>query len=169
MERWPLSQDDLTPEELAVFERLDPLFEQERIRMARALATGRCWGRRSLSCMTRESLQDTLRYFRNHCLKMDYLRYEAKRWQIGYGLVQILCKTVIGNRLQGGGMRWDRPQPKADEAISVLTRRMVAGWEKGRVCGVGRQLLRSRLRIPTYVGSLKKVAPRGHGHLPSAN
>lgn len=44
--RPPLSQADLTPEELALFERLGPLFEQERIRMARALASGPLLGKK---------------------------------------------------------------------------------------------------------------------------
>jgi len=30
----------------------------------------------------------------------------AGGWQIGSGPVESACKTVVGNRLKGGGMRW---------------------------------------------------------------
>ena len=45
-------------------------------------------------------------YFRNHQHRMDYPSYVAKGWQIGSGPVESACKTVVGNRLKGGGMRW---------------------------------------------------------------
>ena len=47
-------------------------------------------------------------YFRNNCHRMDYPTYVAKGWQIGSGPVESACKTVIGNRLKGGGMRWGK-------------------------------------------------------------
>jgi hypothetical protein len=45
-------------------------------------------------------------YFRNHAHRMDYPTYVAHGWQIGSGPVESACKTVVGNRLKGGGMRW---------------------------------------------------------------
>lgn len=45
-------------------------------------------------------------YFRNHVHRMDYPTYVARGWQIGSGPVESGCKTVVGNRLKGGGMRW---------------------------------------------------------------
>lgn len=45
-------------------------------------------------------------YFTNHQHRMDYPRYVANGWQIGSGPVESACKTVVGNRLKGGGMRW---------------------------------------------------------------
>jgi hypothetical protein len=45
-------------------------------------------------------------YFRNHAHRMDYPTYLARGWQIGSGPVEAACKTVVGNRLKGGGMRW---------------------------------------------------------------
>jgi hypothetical protein len=47
-----------------------------------------------------------LTYFRNHWRRMDYPRYVTRGWQIGSGPVESACKTVVGNRLKGGGMRW---------------------------------------------------------------
>lgn len=58
------------------------------------------------SSAVREVHRKQLAYFRNHCHRMDYPTYLAKGWQIGSGPVESGCKTVIGNRLKGGGMRW---------------------------------------------------------------
>jgi len=44
---------------------------------------------------------------------MDYPDYLAKGWQIGSGPVEAACKTVVGNRLKGGGMRWGEPGANA--------------------------------------------------------
>lgn len=45
-------------------------------------------------------------YFRNNVHRMDYPTYVERGWQIGSGPVESACKTVVGNRLKGGGMRW---------------------------------------------------------------
>jgi hypothetical protein len=45
-------------------------------------------------------------YFANQVHRMDYPAYRAKGWQIGSGPVESACKTVVGQRLKGGGMRW---------------------------------------------------------------
>lgn len=49
---------------------------------------------------------EVLRYFENHVHRMDYPDYAKKGWQIGSGPVESACKTVIGERMKGGGMRW---------------------------------------------------------------
>lgn len=59
-----------------------------------------------LSDQLRECHRKQVVYFRNHCHRMDYPSYVAKGWQIGSGPVESACKTVVGNRLKGGGMRW---------------------------------------------------------------
>jgi hypothetical protein len=58
------------------------------------------------SAAVRETHRKQVTYFRNHCHRMDYPTYVARGWQIGSGPVESACKTVIGNRLKGGGMRW---------------------------------------------------------------
>jgi hypothetical protein len=57
----------------------------------------------------REVHRKQLVYFRNHVHRMDYPTYLARGWQIGSGPVESACKTVVGNRLKGGGMRWSEP------------------------------------------------------------
>jgi hypothetical protein len=62
-----------------------------------------------LAPQAREVHRQTTTYFRNHSHRMDYPRYVANGWQIGSGPVESACKTVVGNRLKGGGMRWGSP------------------------------------------------------------
>ena len=57
----------------------------------------------------KEEHRRQVQYFRNHEHKMDYPRYIRNGWQIGSGPVESACKTVVGNRLKGGGMRWGKP------------------------------------------------------------
>lgn len=45
-------------------------------------------------------------YFANQVHRMDYPTYQAKGWAIGSGPIEAACKTVIGKRMKGGGMRW---------------------------------------------------------------
>ena len=54
----------------------------------------------------REVYRQQVTYLRNHAHRMDYPTYVANGWQIGSGPVESACKTVVGNRLKGGGMRW---------------------------------------------------------------
>ena len=49
---------------------------------------------------------EVVRYFENQVHRMNYPEYLAKDWQIGSGPVESACKTVIGERMKGGGMRW---------------------------------------------------------------
>jgi hypothetical protein len=60
----------------------------------------------STSDDVREVHRRQVQYFRNHQHRMDYPRYVRNGWQIGSGPVESACKTVVGNRLKGGGMRW---------------------------------------------------------------
>jgi hypothetical protein len=63
----------------------------------------------SASAEVREVHRRTTQYYRNHEHRMDYPRYVRNGWQIGSGPVESACKTVVGNRLKGGGMRWGEP------------------------------------------------------------
>ncbi len=54
----------------------------------------------------REALAAVVRYFENQSHRMDYPGYVAKGWAIGSGPVESACKTVIGQRMKGAGMRW---------------------------------------------------------------
>lgn len=54
----------------------------------------------------RESHRQLTGYLRNNLHRTDYPRYIAEGWHIGSGKVESACKTVVGQRLKGGGMRW---------------------------------------------------------------
>lgn len=62
----------------------------------------------SATAEVREAHRRETQYFRNHEHRMDYPRYVRNGWQIGSGPVESACKTVVGNRLKGGGMRWGK-------------------------------------------------------------
>jgi hypothetical protein len=73
------------------------------------LAALEAMDRSGLAPQAQEVHRQTTTYFRNHAHRMDYPRYVAQGWQIGSGPVESACKTVVGNRLKGGGMRWGSP------------------------------------------------------------
>ena len=58
---------------------------------------------------------------------MQYPESEAEGWQIGRGVVESSCKTVVGQRLQGAGMRWGE-----DGAHALCPARALSQSEKGQ-------------------------------------
>ena len=56
-----------------------------------------------------EGLRQLLGYLRNNRHRMDYPTYVSRGWQIGSGLVEAACKTVVCERLKESGMRWREP------------------------------------------------------------
>ena len=54
----------------------------------------------------KEARAGVVRYFSNQAHRMDYPAYVTKGWAIGSGPVEAACKTVIGQRMKGSGMRW---------------------------------------------------------------
>ena len=60
---------------------------------------------------------------------MDYPGYVAKGWQIGSGPVESACKTVVGQRLKGGGMRWGEGGADAVCHLRALFRSAGGQWE----------------------------------------
>jgi hypothetical protein len=83
----------------------------------------------SASAEVREVHRRTTQYFRNHEHRMDYPRYVRNGWQIGSGPVESACKTVVGNRLKGGGMRWGRAGADAVCHLRGLYLSEPACWE----------------------------------------
>ncbi len=83
----------------------------------------------SASADVRETHRLTVQYFRNHEHRMDYPRYVRNGWQIGSGPVESACKTVVGNRLKGGGMRWGQAGADAVCHLRGLYLSEPACWE----------------------------------------
>ena len=61
---------------------------------------------RGRSASTRARHRQVVQYLRNNEHRMDYPRYQANGWLIGSGHIESACKTVVGGRLKGSGMRW---------------------------------------------------------------
>jgi hypothetical protein len=57
-----------------------------------------------------ESHYELLGYLRNNLHRMDYPTYIANGWQIGSGVIEAACKTVVGRRMKCSGMRWSERQ-----------------------------------------------------------
>jgi hypothetical protein len=72
----------------------------------------------------RQTVED---YFSNNLHRMEYPEYQAEGWQIGSGVVESACKTVVGQRLKGAGMRWGE-----DGAHHLCHMRALYRSEKGQ-------------------------------------
>ena len=77
----------------------------------------------------RQCLQEVAGYFANQEHRMDYPAYVAKGWQIGSGPVESGCKTVIGQRMKGGGMRWGEGGADAVAHLRALFRSEKGQWD----------------------------------------
>lgn len=64
-----------------------------------------------------------LNYFTGNKDRMRYATLSANGYHIGSGLVESACKTVVGMRLKGSGMRWSQPGAEAMLSLraSLLT------------------------------------------------
>jgi hypothetical protein len=71
---------------------------------------------------------EVLGYFRNQVHRMDYPTYEANGWYIGSGAVESACKTVVGSRMKGAGMRWREAGAHAVCHVRALYRSEPSQW-----------------------------------------
>jgi hypothetical protein len=71
---------------------------------------------------------EVLGYFGNQVDRMDYPTYEANGWSIGSGAVESACKTVVGQRMKGSGMRWSEPGSHAVCHVRALYRSEHSQW-----------------------------------------
>jgi hypothetical protein len=73
--------------------------------------------RRGRSSAAREVYREVVQYVANNVHRMDYPTYRANGWLIGSGHIEAACKTVVGQRLKGTGMRWS---PDGADAVCHL-------------------------------------------------
>jgi hypothetical protein len=85
-------------------EQWSRILKQEGGTMMIAVLTEWAWPERVVGL--KQTREEVLTYFRNQEGRMDYPTYEANGWYIGSGAVESACKTVVGQRLKGAGMRW---------------------------------------------------------------
>jgi len=95
-----------------------------------ALAVLRAWdfGPRKSSGL-REQLARVEEYFGANVHRMEYPEYQAEGWCIGSGAVESACKTVVGQRLKGAGMRWGEEGAHALCHVRALYRSEKGQWE----------------------------------------
>lgn len=72
---------------------------------------------------------EVLGYFRNQVHRMDYPTYESNGWYIGSGAVESACKTVVGQRMKGSGMRWSEAGAHAVCHVRALYRSEQGQWD----------------------------------------
>lgn len=75
------------------------------------------WDQSAASPALAEAYRQFTNYLRNHQERMDYPTYVERGWQIGSGVIESACKSVVGVRLKGPGMRW---RPKGTTALCQL-------------------------------------------------
>jgi hypothetical protein len=71
----------------------------------------------SASMAAREGHRLLTGYLGANLHRTDYPRYVANGWQIGSGMIEAACKTVVGQRLKESGMRW---RPSGTTALCQL-------------------------------------------------
>jgi hypothetical protein len=81
------------------------------------------------SAEQREAWEGETEYFRKNVGRMDYPSYEANGWQIGSGPVESACKTVVGQRMKSGGMRWGEDGGDAVCHLRALWKSEGDGWD----------------------------------------
>jgi hypothetical protein len=86
------------------------------------------WPQRRRAAL-REQLRKVESYFANNLERMEYPEYQAAGWQIGSGVVESACKTVVGQRLKGAGMRWSEAGAHALCHVRALYRSEKGQWQ----------------------------------------
>lgn len=76
-----------------------------------------------------EQLSKVEGYFANNLERMEYPEYQSEGWQIGSGVVESACKTVVGQRLKGAGMRWGEAGAHALCHVRALYRSEKGQWQ----------------------------------------
>jgi len=59
-------------------------------------------------------------YFTNQASRMAYAQYRAAGWDIGSGMIESACKSVIGQREKGSGMRWTENGAQAVTQVRLV-------------------------------------------------
>jgi hypothetical protein len=80
------------------------------------------------SALLSEAWREVEGYFSKNVHRMEYPEYLAEGWQIGSGVVESACKTVVSQRLKGAGMRWGQDGAHALCHVRALYRSGQQQW-----------------------------------------
>jgi hypothetical protein len=81
------------------------------------------------TAQAREAHRLVTNYVRKNAHRMDYPSYREKGWLIGSGHIEAACKTVVGARLKGSGMRWGEEGADAVCQLRALFKSEAGQWE----------------------------------------
>lgn len=76
-----------------------------------------------------ETHRQLLGYLRNNRHRMDYPMYVSRGWEIGSGMVEAACRTVVCQRLKESGMRWREPGTTALAQLRALYKSEPKLWK----------------------------------------
>jgi hypothetical protein len=73
-------------------------------------------------------------YLRTHQERMRYEQFREAGEPVGSGTVESACKTVVGTRMKGAGMRWQVKRAEAVLALrcAILSNRWQDAWDSQR-------------------------------------
>ncbi len=77
-----------------------------------------------------EAHRNLMNYIGSNLHRMDYPTYIANGWQIGSGVIESACKTVVCRRLKQSGMRWHEPGTDSVCHLRALYLSSDSRWEK---------------------------------------
>jgi hypothetical protein len=77
-----------------------------------------------------ESHRNLLNYIGSNLHRMDYPTYDANGWQIGSGIIESACKSVVCRRMKQSGMRWREPGTNSLCHLRALYLSSDGRWEK---------------------------------------
>jgi hypothetical protein len=83
---------------------------------------------RGRSRVVREKHRQVTQDVRNNVHRMDYPYYRSQGWLIGSGPIEAACKTVVGQRLKGSGMRWSETGADAVCCLRALFKSEPDQW-----------------------------------------
>ncbi len=108
--------------------RLETALKESRIDHVEK--TLRSWQGRTIE--DKETIRKTLAYIDENRNRMDYHRYIARGYDIGSGTIESTGKRLVGQRLKGPGMRWNRETANALLALRSrwYTNRWAPLWSK---------------------------------------
>jgi len=76
-----------------------------------------------------DAVDDVAGYLEHNAHRSEYPEYLAQGWQIGSGVVESACKTVVGQRLKLAAMRWGQDGADALCHLRALYRGEKGQWE----------------------------------------
>jgi hypothetical protein len=91
-----------------------------RLAQGEAATLARDWAALPLHGDAAAVRDEQVTYVTNQASRMAYHRYRADGWDIGSGMIESGCKTVIGQREKGAGMRWSEAGAQTVANVRLL-------------------------------------------------